>query len=54
MEVAYLQADMKTHDDRYWAMYHKYALILDYLGVEEVAQRARVLLVERGGPERPE
>ena len=54
MEVAYLQADIKTHNDRYWALYHKYALILDYLGVVEVAQPSKVLLRERGGPEQSE
>ena len=53
-EVSYLKADMKTHNDQYWALWHKYNRILDYLGVVEVEQKARVLLEEKGGPERGE
>jgi len=51
MEVACMKADMKTLNDRYWTLRHQHARLLDYLGVVEVEQRARVVLEKTGGGE---
>ena len=51
-EIADLRDDLRDFRGRYWKLQEAHDRLLAHLGLTEVEERPRTLLVQKGGPER--
>lgn len=50
--IAYLQDDLRDFRGRYWKLKEAHDRLLAHLGLAEVEERPRAILVQKDGPER--